>query len=119
MARFITVGYGDQAGYDRTPELVRKAAHVHDARLVAEGAVMGVARECVQVRNPENRGVVQTLGPYMRSELPVAGFALIEADSLDEAVLKVAQSPCAVAYGVVEVWALDAAGDAATQSKES
>lgn len=38
MAKFLTIGYGDQAGYDRTDASVRDAAHEHDARLQAEGA---------------------------------------------------------------------------------
>lgn len=106
MATFITIGYGDRAGYERTPEPLRVAAHAHDAVLVGAGAVMGMAGECVQVRNPEDRGVVQTAGPYMRSDLPVAGYAVIEAASLEEAVRLVAKSPCAIAHGVVEVWPL-------------
>ena len=40
----------------------------------------------------------------MRADLPVAGFALLEAASLDEAIERVAGTPCAVAHGVVEVW---------------
>jgi hypothetical protein len=42
----------------------------------------------------------------MRSQLPIAGFMVIEAASLDEAVELVSRTPCAVAYGVVEVWPL-------------
>ena len=45
----------------------------------------------------------------MRSDLPVAGFAVIEAATLEEAVRMVAKSPCAVAHGVVEVWPLQQA----------
>jgi hypothetical protein len=44
----------------------------------------------------------------MRSLLPVAGFAVIEAGSMAEAVQLVSGTPCAVAHGVVEVWPLDA-----------
>ena len=106
MPKFITIGYGDRAGYDRTPALLRDAAHAHDAQLVAQGALMGIAGACVQVRNPEDRGVQQQAGPFMRSDLPVAGFALIEADSLEEAVQLVSKSPCAIAHGVIEVWPL-------------
>jgi len=29
MAKFITIGYGDQAGYNRTSKDVRDAAHAH------------------------------------------------------------------------------------------
>ena len=41
MPKFVTIGYGDQAGYDRTSQPVRDAAHEQDARLRAEGALMG------------------------------------------------------------------------------
>ena len=106
MPTFITIGYGDQDGYDRTPEPLRKAAHAHDAQLVAAGVVMGTVGECVQVRNPEDTGVVKRGGPFMRSDLPVAGFAIVQAASLEEAVSMVSKSPCAIAHGVVEVWPL-------------
>jgi hypothetical protein len=40
----------------------------------------------------------------MQTDLPIAGFALLEAATLEEAVERVAGTPCAVAHGVVEVW---------------
>lgn len=43
----------------------------------------------------------------MRADLPVAGFAVIEAASLEEAADLVSGTPCAVAQGVVEVWPLE------------
>lgn len=42
----------------------------------------------------------------MSSALPVAGFAIIEAATLQEAIDLVSGTPCAVAHGVVEVWPL-------------
>lgn len=107
MPKFLTIGYGDQAGYDRTPPAVRDAAHEHDAKLKASGALIGVAGKPVQVRNPEARGVETLAGPYMRSELPIAGFAVIDAANLEEAIALVSKTPCAVAHGVVEVWPLE------------
>lgn len=106
MPKFITIGYGDRAGYDRTLQSVRDAAHAQDAKLVAEGALIGIAGSPVQVRNPDAAGVEAREGPFMSSELPIAGFAVIEAASLKDAVDKVSQVPCAVAHGVVEVWPL-------------
>lgn len=108
MATFITIGYGDEAGYQRTDESVRQAAHTHDARLRASGALIGIAGTPTQVRNHGGDGVRTESGPYLRSALPIAGFAVIEAKDLDEAVSLVSKTPCAVAYGVVEVWPLDA-----------
>lgn len=106
MPKFVTIGYGHRAGYDRTPQPVRDAAHAHDARLVSQGALIGIAGAPVQVRNPEAAGMETRDGPFMSSDLPIAGFAAIEAASLEEAIDKVSQVPCAVAHGVVEVWPL-------------
>jgi hypothetical protein len=107
MPKFVTIGYGDQAGYDRTPRAVRDASHEQDAKLRSEGAVMGVAGKPVQVRNPNSAHLETREGPFMSSALPLAGFAVIEAANLAEAIEKVSRVPCAVANGVVEVWPLE------------
>ena len=109
MATFITIGYGDSAGYDRTEAAVRDAAHEHDARLLAKGALMGIAGEPVQVRNHDGAGLTTKPGAFMRSDLPIAGFAVIEAESAEQAAELVSGTPCAVAQGVVEVWPLQVA----------
>ena len=106
MPKFITIGYGDRAGYDRTPRPVRDAAHEQDAKLRSEGALIGVAGTPVQVRNPNAAGLKTVDGPFMSSALPLAGFAVIEAVDLADAIEKVSRVPCAVAHGVVEVWPL-------------
>jgi len=107
MPRFITIGYGDRAGYDRTPEPARQAAHGHDAALRSRGVVMGIAGTPVQVRNPDGAGVQTRDGPFLSADLPVAGFSVMEARDLDEAIALAAKSPCAVAHGVIEVWPLE------------
>jgi hypothetical protein len=107
MAKFITIGYGDQAGYDRTDPAVRDEAHAHDARLRGRGVDIGVAGAPVQVRNHDAAGVTTQDGPYLRSELPLAGFSVIEAASLAEVVEIASHAPCAVAHGVVEIWPLE------------
>jgi hypothetical protein len=107
MARFMTIGYGDENGYERTDKSVRDAAHAHDEHLLSLGAEMGRAGTPVQVRNHGDSGVQTMEGPYLHSALPVAGFAIIEAESLADAVELASHSPCAVAYGVIEVWPFD------------
>lgn len=63
----------------------------------------------MQVRNPDGAGVDSSEGSFLRSDLPVAGFAVIEAANLEEAISLVSKTPCAVAHGVVEVWPLQSA----------
>jgi hypothetical protein len=106
MAMFITIGYGDREGYDNTDASLREAALAHDAKLKASGVLMGVAGKAVQVRNHDASGVERREGPFMTSSLPLAGFAVIEAETLEEAIVIVSKTPCAVAQGVVEVWPL-------------
>ncbi|BBZ73721.1 YciI family protein [Mycobacterium paraseoulense] len=106
MATFITIGYGDEAGYHRVSDECKQAAHARDDELGAAGAVVGIAGRPVTVRNPDRAGVRVEEGPFQRSALPIAGFAVLEADDLDAAIERVSHTPCAVAHGVVEVWPL-------------
>ncbi|MGX5839209.1 YciI family protein [Mesorhizobium sp. ArgA1] len=107
MPKYITIGYGDRAGYDRTPQDLRQAAHEHDASLKRRGVVMGIAETPVQVRNPDASGVRTESGPYLSSDLPIAGFSVMEAKDMDEAIALASKSPCAVAHGVIEIWPLN------------
>jgi len=109
MPQFITIGYGDRDGYDRTAPEVRAAAHANDDELRRRGALIGIAGEPIQVRNPDAGGVETQRGPFMSSSLAIAGFAVIEAADLAEAIQLVSRSPCAVAHGVIEVWPLQEA----------
>ncbi|MDQ2588354.1 YciI family protein [Saccharothrix yanglingensis] len=106
MPKFVTIGYGDREGYDRTDAAVLDEAHAHDALLHATGEPMGIAGTPVQVRNHDGAGTTAESGPFLSSALPVAGFAIIEAATLEEAVRIASKTPCAVAHGVVEVWPL-------------
>lgn len=104
MPKFLTIGYGDEAGYKKTAPEVRDSAHAHDAMLVKAGALVGRAGAPVQVRNPDNKGIKTENVAYMASPLPIAGFAVIDAADISEAINIVSQTP--VAHGVVEVWPL-------------
>ena len=109
MPKFLTIGYGDQEGYDRTDATVLDEAHAHDARLHAAGTEVGIAGSPVQVRNHDDAGLTVESGSFMSSALPVAGFAIIETATLEEAIQLASRTPCAVAHGVVEVWPLQEA----------
>lgn len=91
---------------DRTAPQIREAAHANDAKLKQRGALIGVAGSPIQVRNPEAKGVETEAQPFMSSPLPIAGFAVIEATDLAQAIDLISGSPCAVAHGVIEVWPL-------------
>ncbi len=107
MPKFITTAYGDEAGYQQTEPALRDKAHARDAELKRGGALIGTAGKPMQVRNTEFTGVSTERGAFLSSALPIAGFGIIDATDLDEAIELVSQTPCAVCHGVVEVWPLD------------
>ena len=109
MPKYVTIGYGDVAGYEKTAPDIRNAAHAHDDELKRRGTLMGIAGTPAQVRNHDAAGIRTKEGAFLSSSLPVAGFAIIEASDLAEAIELVSQSPCAVAHGVVEIWPLEGA----------
>ncbi|GLK82120.1 YciI family protein [Ancylobacter defluvii] len=106
MPKFVTIGYGDREGYERIAPALRDVAHAHDEKLRRDGALMGIAGPPVQLRNPEAARLEATDGAFMSSALPVAGFAVIEAADMAQAIRLVSLTPCAVAHGVVEIWPL-------------
>jgi hypothetical protein len=71
------------------------------------GTLVGIADRPVQIHNPDAAGAPTAQGLFMSSPLPVAGFAIIEAADIAEAISMVSQVPCALAHGVVEVWPLE------------
>ncbi|GAB4067273.1 transcription initiation protein [Ancylobacter sonchi] len=109
MPKFLTIGYGDRAGYERLAPALREVAHSHDEKLRHDGALMGIAGPPVQLRNPDATGLETSDGAFMSAPLPVAGFAVIEAADMAQAVRLLSLTPCAVAHGVVEIWPLQEA----------
>jgi hypothetical protein len=93
VARFVTIGYGDEAGYERTAQEVKDRAHGVDEAMREAGALSGMAGKPVQVRNHGGTGTTSEDGSFMTSGLPVAGFGLIEAADLDEAIVTVRRRP--------------------------
>jgi hypothetical protein len=109
MPPFVTIGFGDRADYERTAPEIRASAHARVEEFLKRGALMGIAGHPVQIRNPDVAGVQTVSGSFMASPLPVAGFAVIEAADIAEAISMVSQVSCAVAHRVVEVWPMEQA----------
>ena len=86
---------------------LRSAAHEHDKTLLDSGALIGIAGTPLQVRNTCGAEIKTEKGAFLSAPLPIAGFAIIEAEDITQAVKMVSQTPCAIAYGVVEVWPIE------------
>ena len=113
--KFLCLAYGDEAGWHALSDAQRRGALARDAAIRDRGALMSAVRpEVTTVRTPDgdpNGPPYTTAGPAGETGggtggpagPPLAGFAVIEADSLEEVVALVSGTPCAIGGGRIEV----------------
>lgn len=107
MPQFLTIGYGDEAGYQQTAQAVRHAAHEHDARLVADGAQTGVAGRPVQVETTTTAGSKPRKALISNRSCPLPASLSSKPRVSRRRSSWHRNRPCAVAHGVIEVWPLE------------
>lgn len=100
--RFLCLAYGREADWLALPQARRDELLRQDAVLRQRGALVSVVGEPTVVRAWDGP-VHRSSDAYAASEVPLVGFAVIEAADLEEAVELVAGTPCAVARGAIEV----------------
>lgn len=101
--KYLCLAYGNEEDWDELGSLVQEGLLAQDEILRKRGDVVAaVDREATTVRAWD--GVPETTnGSDENSDLPLAGFYIIEADDRDHAIHLVSQTPCARARGVIEV----------------
>lgn len=108
--KFLCLAYGDEAGWNSLSEEEKREALAQDAMIRDRGNLMSAVQGTVT--SVRNWGGNLEVGnePFARNELPLAGFSVIEARSVDEVIELVSNTPCARARGVIEIrpfWNLD------------
>jgi len=104
--KFLCLAYGDEAGWNRLSASDKDEVLAADAAIRARGDLVSAVRP--EVGTVTNRdGSARLSGtPYAQHDLPLAGFSVIEAESLEAAFRLVANTPCARAGGYIEIRAL-------------
>lgn len=111
---FLCLAYGSEDGWNALSEEEKREVLAQDAVIRARGALMSAARTTVTSVRNWDRTLEVIDGPSPQHSLPLAGFSVIEAESLKEVVGLVANTPCARARGVIEIRTLwDVGGDVA------
>ena len=112
--KFLCLAYGDEAGWNSLSEEERREALAQDAVIRSRGNLMSaVQRAVTSVRNWDQNLQVNN-EPFARNALPLAGFSVIEAESIEEVIELVSNTPCARARGVIEIRPFWNLGDAGT-----
>lgn len=108
--RFLCLAYGSEAGWNALSEAEKEEMLAHDAVIRGRGNLMSaVSTDVTTVKNwGGNLEVVEA--PFSVPALPLAGFSVIEADSIDEVIALVKDTPCPCANGAIEIrpfWEFD------------
>lgn len=101
--KFLCLAYGSEAGWNSLTDDEKRDVLAHDAVIRDRGNLMAAVQTRVtSVKNWDgNLEVTDT--SHANFDLPLAGFSVIEADSVEEVVGLVANTPCARARGVIEI----------------
>jgi len=101
--KFLCLAYGDEEGWNSLTDSEKEEVLAQDAVIRNRGNLMSAVRTKVtSVKNWDGKPEV-VAEPYFQHDLPLAGFSIIEADSVDEVVKLVLNTPCARARGVIEI----------------
>lgn len=107
---FLCLAFGDEAGWKSLSSREQLRFLSQDAVIRGRGAtVSAVHAEAVSVRNWDGKLEVNT-EPHQQG-LPLAGFYLLEARDMDEVIELVANTPCARASGVIDIYCVSSQHD--------
>lgn len=92
--KFLCLAYGDESKWNALPKSTEEALWAQDDLLRARGDLVAEVRAPVTVRF-ENGQARTVASPFGRVPLPLAGFYVLEARDIDEAIGLLSQTPCA------------------------
>ena len=101
--KFLCLAYGAEEDWNALTGEEQDALLAQDERLRRRGALMAAVEPRVTTVRAWDGTPSATDGAFGRMEAPLAGFSVIEADSIEEAVRLVADTPCARARGAIEI----------------
>ncbi len=101
--KFLCLAYGDEDGWHSLSESEQQEVLAQDVVILERGNLMSaVQTQVTSVRNwDENLEVSDE--SLAQPPLPLAGFSVIEAESLNEVIELVKNTPCPRARGFIEI----------------
>jgi hypothetical protein len=101
--KFICLAYGAEQDWKALSKEEQAELLAHDEVLRKRGALMAAVEPAVTTVRAWDGTSTVTTESFGRLGAPLAGFSIIDADSVEEAVRLVSQTPCARAKGAIEV----------------
>lgn len=101
--KFLCLAYGAEKNWKALTNDEQDALLAQDEFLRKRGALMAAVELAVTTVRAWDGNPNVTTGAFARSDVPLAGFSVIEAENADHAVRLVAGTPCARAKGAIEI----------------
>jgi hypothetical protein len=101
--KYLCLAYGSEEDWNALSRSEQDALLAQDEVLRQRGDLVAAVQPTATVVRAWDGTPTTTQGPFAASRVPLAGFGIIEAADLDEAVRLVADTPCARAGGAVEL----------------
>jgi uncharacterized protein YndB with AHSA1/START domain len=106
--KYLCLAYGDESAWNALTKKEQDALLAQDEVLRNRGdLVVSVHHEATVMRAWDGKPTTAD-GPFADSNLPLAGFGILEAKDLKEAISLVTSTPCARAKGAIEIRSISA-----------
>jgi hypothetical protein len=101
--KFLCLAYGDEKDWKALSKDEQTAVLEQDEKLRERGALMADVKTDVVTVTAWDGKPKAVSGGFADLRTPLAGFSVIEANSMDEVIQLVAGTPCARAKGAIEI----------------
>jgi hypothetical protein len=101
--KFLCLAYGAEEGWNELSKNEQDALLAQDDRLRARGDIVAAVEQTPITVTAWDGTPVSRERAFAHSDVPLAGFGILEAASVDEAIQLVAKTPCARAKGAIEL----------------
>jgi hypothetical protein len=101
--KFLCLAYGDEAGWNSLTDSEKLTVLANDAVIRDRGNLMSAVQPSVVTVQNWDGNLEVSDAPFSDLRLPLAGFSVIEAESIEEVVRLVKDTPCARAKGAIEI----------------
>jgi hypothetical protein len=104
--KYLCLAYGDEKDWKVLSKGEQDALLAQDQILLKRGDLVAAVGTTVTTVRAWDGTPSVTEGAFAESRAPLAGFSVIEANDLSEAIRLVAGTPCARAKGAIEIRAI-------------
>jgi hypothetical protein len=101
--KYLCLAYGSEEDWKELSEEEQNALLAQDDVLRDRGDLVAAVGLQVTTVRAWDGAPAMSEGPLTGTKLPLAGFGIVEAADLNEAVRLIADTPCARAKGAVEI----------------